>query len=68
MAEISDFRTGDRVQHIAMGAGTVFGTGDAVTIRYDKSDRLGNHATGIYDNAWFRLHPDAIVLSPPSKE
>jgi hypothetical protein len=68
MEEMSDFQVGDRVRHIGMGIGTVIKTGETVDVHYDRVSGRGKHSTGVYDAAWFRLHPGALVLTPLNKE
>lgn len=59
MSTIDDFRLGDRVKHIgSQSVGHVIDVGRTqISVRYDE----GNEWTGIYDELWFRIHPDLLV-------
>lgn len=59
-SKIDKFTTGQKVAHIAIGDGFVTAAdGKTITVTYDKHSR-GRPVTGVYDDQWFRLHPEFL--------
>ena len=63
------FAAGDRVEHRTMGPGTVQRRekGD-VHVVYDRIQRNGEHAVGIYDTNWFNIYPGMLGKLPHTQE
>lgn len=61
---MTDFKTGDRVRHVSRdekGTVTILDNGD-VKVRFDKPTPSGRASIGVYDELWFRLNPNGLVL------
>lgn len=58
-----NFKDGDRVRHSSRGElGTVTILSGAVQVRYDKPTPKGIPSVGMYDEKWFELYPNGLVL------
>lgn len=58
------FQLGDRVRHIGMneeGEVLSIDRDGTIHVQYDRTDDKGRHWIGVYDAAWFRIHPDLLV-------
>lgn len=74
MAEVADYRVGDRVEHETCGLGTVTRVafaGDVqswreigVHVTFDKIGQSGEPWRGVYDDAWFRQYTLRKVPQP----
>lgn len=61
MADMGDFRVGERVAHITNGDGVVVVSDDEdVRVKYD------NGSLGIYDDVWFYHHPKFLFHRSPA--
>lgn len=58
------FKTGDRVRHVGRAEiGTVTaGESMYVQVQFDNPTPAGKVSVGTYDRAWFRIHPNGLVL------
>lgn len=68
------FAVGDRVRHKARASSVVNDTGEGVVVEigkgpsgepavhvlFDYVAKSGSQATGVYDELWFRMHPDML--------
>lgn len=63
MSGINDFQSGDRVRHILRGEEGLVQTleADGLHVIFDGLTPRGNLSVGVFDAAWFRLHPDLLV-------
>lgn len=60
MSTLEDFAIGDRVAHISLGDGAVIQVGENVHVQFDRLASKGRHIIGIYDRAWFQMHPNSL--------
>jgi hypothetical protein len=63
MATVDDFVVGDRVRHIGRNEeGYVHAIErDGVHVHFDQPTPRLNVSVGIFDNIWFKSHPDFLI-------
>jgi hypothetical protein len=63
MTKLNEFKIGDRVKHVLRNQeGKVYSIEEeGLHVHFDSRTPRGNIAVGVYDDDWFRLHPDMLV-------